>query len=61
MNENDHVCNRESSLLWFETKLCGSSSRISVWKVMVDQILKRFRVDLTICLLFYRIESFYRF
>lgn len=46
MNVNDNVCNLERSLLWFETKLYGSSPRISVRKVWVDQILKGFMVKL---------------
>lgn len=48
------VCNLQRSLLWFVTKLHG----ISVCKVSLDQILKRFMVKLTICILFYRIELF---
>ena len=51
----------EKNLLWFETKLCGSSSRVSVWKVWLNQILKRFISKGNICVLFYWIESYYKF
>lgn len=58
MNVNDNVCKLERSLLWFVTKLYESSPRISVWKVLLDQVLKRVTVKLTICIFFYRIELF---
>lgn len=45
-------------MLWFETNLCGLSSRVSGWKVWVDQILKRFIGQGNICMLFCWMESY---